>query len=334
MTLRMRRVAVVVLFAVASTALVATTPAYTVIGGEQSEIISLGPDAPAALRSFSIVLSPAALPDIEALVASRTYGQVIVAFPDDAAGVEVAVAETGVARPPTFVPAPGEHVVLDVNDCDVLRECRHGVDVVVRLAEGAAATDVSLTVRSRVYYPASSLPEGASLTYQGLDVPAKAVSVHVVESEASGDAQLDAGRPLDMTIRYTPTSATLLRLHGGQVSGRYETTAPPASGASATASAATAAPTTLNVELRRGATVVDQVRLAPLETISRPITPLAGCLANCALTYRLVLTPSPAPADPASRLTWQASAWVFVLTEPDGTAPRLELEAAQAPAGG
>jgi hypothetical protein len=332
MMARLRRLVAVAVFAVGSVALVATTPSYTLLGSEQNEVISLSRDAPAALRSFSVVLSGAALPDLDALLASRTYGQVVVAFPDDAAGVEVALAVSGTEEPPAFVPAAGEHVVFDAGECELLRDCRRGVDVVVRLADGAGPTDVSLTIRSRVYYPASSLPEGASLTYAGLDAPVRPVGVHIVEAEQSGEALLDPARPVDMTIRYTPASATLLRLHGGQLTGTYAAGAA-ASTAAAAASAAAAPSAVLGIQLQRGASV-ETLQLAPLETIARPITPLAGCLANCALTYRLVLTPSPVPADPAARLTWQASAWVFVLTEPGGTAPGLELEVVQAaPAG-
>jgi hypothetical protein len=326
MMARLRRLVAVATFAVVSMALIATTPSYTLLGGEQSEVISLSGDAPAALRSFSVVLSGAALPELDALLASRTYGQVLVAFPDEMAGVEVAVAASGTEEPPAFAPAAGEHVVFDAGDCDLLRECRRGVDVVLRLAEGAAATDVELTVRSRVYYPASSLPDGASLTYLGLDAPARPATVHIVEADQAGEALLDPARPVDVTIRYTPAPATLLRLHGGHLTGTYA-----AAGAAAnpTATAAAAPSTTLGIQLQRGASV-ENLQLAPFETVSRPITPLSGCLANCALTYRLVLTPSPAPADPAARLAWQASAWVFVLTEPGGTPPRLELEAVQA----
>jgi hypothetical protein len=322
---RLRRLLAITLFAAGSMALVATTPSYTLLGGEQSEAISLSRDAPAALRSFSVVLSAAALPDLDTLFASRTYGQVVVAFPENAAGLEVAVAASGMEEPPAFVPAAGEHVVFDAGECEVLRECRRSVDVVVRLAEGAQPTEVDLTVRSRVFYPASSLPEGASLSYDGLDAPARAVSVHLVEAEHTGEAELDPARPISLTIRYTPAPTTLLRLHGGRLSGTYAAAAPNG--------AASPPPTSvLGIQLQHG-TSVESVQLVPSETISRPITPLAGCLANCAPTYRLTLTPSPEPLDPAARLTWRISAWVFVATEPGGRAPRLELEAVQAAAG-
>jgi hypothetical protein len=329
MTGRPRRLVVILVFAAASMALVATTPSYTQLGGQASEVISLSPEAPAALRSFSVILSAAALPDLDTFFASRTYGQVVVDIPDDAVGVEVAVARSGTEEPPAFVPAAGQHVVFDADDCDLLRECRRGIDMVLRLADGAAATDVSLTIRSGVYYPASSLPDGATLSFAGLDVPARPVGLHTVQAEQVGDAVLDPARPLDMTIRYTPASGTLLRLHGGQLSGRYM----PGGAAPSAGSSAPGTPSTvLGIEVRRGATV-DTVQLAPGETVTQPITPLATCLANCELTYRLVLTPTPAPADAAARLAWRASAWVLVLTEPGGSAPRLELEAVQAPAG-
>jgi hypothetical protein len=326
MMARLRRAVAVAVFAVGSMALVATTPSYTLIGGEHSELISLSGDAPAALRSFSVVLSGAALPELDAFLASRTYGQVLVAFPDDTPGVEVAVAASGTEEPPAFAPAAGEHVVFDAGDCDLLRECRRGVDVVVRLVEGAAPTDVELTVRSRVYYPASSLPDGASLTYRGLDAPARPATVHVVEAEQSGEAVLDPARPVDLTIRYTPASATLLRAHGGTLTGTYSAPGTaPGTGASPTAGTSAS---TLGIQLRRGASV-ENLQLAPLETVSRPITPLAGCLANCTVTYRLTLTPSPAPAEPTAKLAWRIAAWVVAATEPGGAPPRLEIETAQ-----
>lgn len=329
MMTRLRRLVALGVLAAASMALVATTPSYTLLGGEQSEVISLSLDAPAALRSFSVVLTGAALPELDAFLASRTYGQVVVAFADDAAGVEVALAASGTEEPSAFAPAPGEHVVFDAGECDLLRDCRRGVDVVVRLAEGAEPTDVTLTVRSRVYYPASSLPDGASLTYAGLDAPARPATVHIVEAESSGHAVLDPARPLDLTMRYTPASATLLRVNGGLISGTYA--GGPAAG-NAGASAAPGPSTVLGVQLQRGASV-ETVQLGPQETITRAIAPVSGCFANCALTYRLTLTPNPAPAHPDARLAWRVAAWVLAVTEPGGTAPRLEIETAQ-PSGG
>ena len=328
MTRRGRHLLVLVAFVIASSAMVATTPAYTLLDNEHSEVISLTPADPAALRSFGIALSAAALPDIEGLLASRTYGQVVVAIADDATDIEIAVPASGGQAAPVFEPAAGEHIVFDAGDCDPAHGCRRGVDVVLRLVDGAAATDVNLTVRSNVYYPASSLPEGAELTYTGLDAQARSVSVHSVDAQVSGEAQLDPARPLDIAIRYTPASATLLRLHGGQLSGIYDPVQAPAAGASGTASTAR-----LGIELRRGADV-ETLELAPLENLAQPIAPIAACLANCELTYRLVLTPRPSPTDPEAKLTWQARVWVFVLTEPGGTSPHLDIEAAQAPATG
>lgn len=326
MSRRMRRVMALAVFAVASVGVVATTPAYTLLASEQSEVISLAPDGPAALRSFTVALSAAALPDIDGILASRTYGQVVVAIADDAPGVEVAVAASGTSVAPAFVPA-GEHVVFDAADCALARDCRRSIDLVVRLVEGAAATDLTLTVRSGVYYPAASLPDGAALTFGGLDVPARPVSVHAVDADLSGEAQLDPARPLDIVIHYAPASGTLLRLHGGQLSGTYDPGALPNAGESA--AGGVTAPV-LDIGLRRGADT-ETLRVAAFEDLAQPITPLAVCLASCDLTYRLVLTPRPAPTDPSARLTWQARAWVFVLTEPGGTPPRLEMEALQPP---
>jgi hypothetical protein len=327
MTPRVRRLVVLVVFVTASTAIVATTPAYTLLGSEHSEVISLTPADPAALRSFGIALSAAALPDLDELLASRTYGQVVVAITADAPGVEIAVPTNGTQAAPIFEPAAGDHVVFDAGDCDPAHDCRRGVDVVLRLAEGAAAVDVDLMIRSRVYYPASSLPEDAELSYTGLDASARSVTIHDVEAEVSGEAQLDPTRPLDITIRYTPAGGTVLRLHGGQLAGTYDPGVAPASGASP------AGESVLGVGVYRG-TNVETLALAPLENLAQPIVPIAACLATCELTYRLVLTPSPPTTSPTAKLTWRANAWVFVLTEPSGSPPRLEMEAVQAPAGG
>jgi hypothetical protein len=250
---------------------------------------------------------------------------VVAVAEEGADGVELAVATNGAQAVPAFVPAAGEHPVFDAGECDPRRDCHRSVNVVLRLADGAAATDVNLTVASRVFYPDASLPAGAALTFTGFDEPPRPVAVHNVDAEVNGAAQVDPARPLDITIRYSPARTTLLRLHGGQLTATYD---PGAAAAGASGSAGSV----LGIGLQRGSDV-ETLELPALQDLAQPIMPLATCLARCELTYRLMLTPTPVPTDPAAKLTWQASAWVFVVTGPDAAAPQLELEAAQAPGG-
>ena len=330
-TLRTRRLAVLIVLTLASLASVGTTPAYALLPAEHSETITLSPEAPAALLSFTVTLTAAALPDREGLLANRTYGRVFVAFDDDLTGVEVALATSADLVLPEFQAAAGEHAVFDAATCDLLRDCRRTVHAIVRLADGVPATEVDVDVRSGVYYPDAALPAGAALTYSGLDAPAVPVAVHALEAELAGDAVLDPARPIEIHLRYDPPRTTILRIHGGSLAGTYVPPPAPSASASTSASASVPALPRLGVELRRGEQIAFSQGLAPGESISQDVEPLAGCLATCDVAYRIVLAPSEPLAGRPAVLAWRASAWVFVVAEPGGTAPSLTIQGGQVP---